>query len=105
MTSTVAHWPFATMQTVVTVVSLLLALQAASLLAALAVVSWVGGTGPAQPVVFISYLLVVIVAPLGTWFWAAGEKSRWGAGVVCVAALVLPVLLVRLDQVWSSSVV
>ena len=63
--------------------------------------AWIGGTAPAQPMVFVSYLVVVLALPLGTWWWAQGEPSRWGTGVICVAALVLPVLLVRLEQVWT----
>ena len=64
--------------------------------------AWIGGTAPAQPVVFLAYLVVVLAAPVGTWLWAKGEPSRWGPGVVCVAALVLPVLVVRLEQVWTT---
>ena len=122
----VAAWPVGVLQPVVTVVSLLLALVTGVLavmnrklprwvlalvvllevaVVALAVqcaVAWIGGTAPAQPVVFLAYLVVVLAAPLGTWFWAQGEPSRWGPGVVCVAALVLPVLVVRLQQVWMT---
>ena len=122
----VAAWPVGVLQPVVTVLSLLLALVTLVLvllnkrlptwvlplvallqvavvaLAVQCVVAWVGGTAPAQPVVFLAYLVVVLAAPLGTWLWAKGEPSRWGPGVVCVAALVLPVLVVRLEQVWTT---
>ena len=122
----VAAWPVGVLQPVVTVLSLLLALVTAVLvvmnrklptwvlglvvllevavvaLAVQCVVAWIGGTAPAQPVVFLAYLVVVLAAPVGTWLWAKGEPSRWGPGVVCVAALVLPVLVVRLEQVWTT---
>lgn len=122
----VAAWPVGVLQPVVTVLSLALALITAVLaamnrrlpswvlalvvllevavvaLAVQCVVAWVGGTAPAQPAVFLAYLVVVLAAPLGTWFWAKGEPSRWGPGVICVAALVLPVLVVRLEQVWTT---
>ena len=122
----VAAWPGGVLQLVVTVLSLLLALVTAVLaimnrrlptwvlglvvllevavvaLAVQCVVAWAGGTAPAQPVVFLAYLVVVLAAPLGTWLWAKGEPSRWGPGVVCAAALVLPVLVVRLEQVWTT---
>ena len=122
----VSAWPVGVLQPVVTVLSLLLALVAAVLvvlnrrlptwvlglvvllqvavvaLAVQCVIAWAGGTAPAQPVVFLAYLVVVLAAPLGTWLWAKGEPSRWGPGVVCVAALVLPVLVLRLEQVWTT---
>jgi hypothetical protein len=122
----VAAWPVGILQLVVTVLSLVLALVTAVLvvmnrkmptwvlglvvllevavvaLAVQCVVAWIGGTTPAQPVVFLAYLVVVLAAPVGTWLWAKGESSRWGPGVVCVAALVLPVLVVRLEQVWTT---
>ena len=72
-------------------------------LAVQCVVAWAGGNAPEQPVVFLAYLLVVLVAAPGTVWWGAGEPGRWGAGVVCIACLLIPVLLVRLQQVWDST--
>jgi hypothetical protein len=52
--------------------------------------------------VFVLYLLgLVAVAPLAAW-WARGEPSRAGAGVVVVAGLLVPFLLLRLDALWSG---
>jgi hypothetical protein len=52
--------------------------------------------------VFVLYLLgLVAVAPVAAW-WARGEPSRAGAGVVVVAALLVPFLLLRLDTLWSG---
>ena len=36
-------------------------------------------------------------------WWGAAEPGRWGTGVVCVACLVIPVLVVRLQQVWDGA--
>jgi hypothetical protein len=65
--------------------------------------AWVGGNTPQQPVVLLAYLVVVLVAAPGTVWWGAAEPGRWGTGVVCVACLLIPVLLVRLQQVWDVS--
>jgi hypothetical protein len=120
------QWPVTFLQPVVTVLALVLALVTLALvlldrrlprwvlglvvgvevvvvaLAAQCLVAWAQGTAPLDPVVFLSYLAVVLVAPLGSWWWAKDEPSRWGPGVVCVAALVLPVLVIRLEQVWTG---
>jgi hypothetical protein len=53
--------------------------------------------------VFVAYLVAaVLVLPIGV-LWALAESSRWGAGVLAVACLVIPVLVLRLDQVWSGA--
>jgi hypothetical protein len=118
-------WPVTSIGVVVTVLSLILALVT-GVLAALnrpitrwvlalvallevallvltvqLVVAWAGGNAPEQPVVLLAYLLVVLVAAPGTVWWGAAEPGRWGTGVVCVACLLIPVLLVRLQQVWD----
>ena len=120
-------WPVTSVGVVVTVLSLLLAvvtgvlavlnrkitrwvlvlvalLEVALLvLTAQLVIAWVGGNAPEQPVVLLAYLVVVLVAAPGTVWWGAAEPGRWGTGVVCVACLLIPVLLVRLQQVWDVS--
>jgi hypothetical protein len=53
-------------------------------------------------VVFVLYLLALVaVPPLAGW-WARGEPSRAGTGVVVVAGLLVPFLLLRLDAIWGS---
>jgi hypothetical protein len=66
------------------------------------VAAWIGGTAPADPVVFLTYLAVVLAAGPATVWWGAGEPGRWGTGVVCIAGLLIPVLVVRLQQVWTG---
>jgi amino acid transporter len=120
-------WPVTSVGVVVTVLSLLLAVVT-GVLAALnrkitrwvlvlvallevallvltvqLVVAWVGGNAPEQPVVLLAYLAVVLLAAPGTVWWGSAEPGRWGTGVVCVACLLIPVLLVRLQQVWDVS--
>ena len=120
-------WPVASVQTVVTVLALalavvtgvlalldrklprwvlvLVALLEVALLVMLVqcVIAWVGGNGPADPVVFLAYLIVVLVAAPGTVWWGAAEPGRWGTGGVCIAGLLIPVLVVRLQQVWTGT--
>ena len=51
---------------------------------------------------FFGYLVASIaVLPVGA-FWALGDRSRWGAGVLAVACLSVPVMVLRLDQLWSA---
>lgn len=80
------------------VVEVLLLIQ---LIIALVVLAIEGA--PAQLGVFIVYLIVsLVVLPLGL-FWALAEKSRWGTGVLLVAALAVPVIVVRLQQLWEGT--
>ena len=122
-----ADWPVSSVAVVVTVLSLGLALVTGALalldrklprwvlgivvllelalvvLTVQCVVAWVGGNAPADPVVFLAYLLVVLVAAPGTVWWGSAEPGRWGAGVVCIAGLLVPVLVIRLQQVWTGA--
>lgn len=67
------------------------------------VVTWIGGDAPAEPVVFFFYLLACLaIPPLMVW-WGRGEPGRWGSGVVAIACLVLAVLVLRVEQVWSGT--
>ena len=53
-------------------------------------------------VVFVLYLLgVAATPPIAAW-WARGEPSRAGSGVVVVAGLLVPFLLLRLDTLWGG---
>jgi hypothetical protein len=66
-----------------------------------AIVQAVRGERPNEVVTFIGYALTsVLVPPVGA-VWALSDKSRWGTGAAGVAALVLAVLTVRMQQVWG----
>jgi hypothetical protein len=53
-------------------------------------------------VLFIAYLVgALIVLPVGT-LWAMTESSRWGAGALAIACLVIPVLELRLHTIWTA---
>lgn len=51
---------------------------------------------------FVLYLLgAAAIIPLAAW-WVRDEKSRAAAGVLTVVLLVLPVMVVRVQQVWAG---
>lgn len=53
-------------------------------------------------ITFIGYwLTAVLLLPVGA-FWAIGERSRWGNGVLALAGAVVAVLVLRLEQIWSA---
>ncbi len=57
--------------------------------------------GPVSAWLFVIYLLVlVLVLPVGA-IWATLEHSRWGPAVLVIAAIVEPVVLWRLTDVWG----
>lgn len=69
---------------------------------AVAVVQMIGRTTDFARVEFLLYLLgCVVLVPLAGW-WVKDEKSRAAAGVLLVACLVLPVMIVRVQQIWDG---
>ncbi len=53
-------------------------------------------------VTFVGYLLgSLLILPAAAW-WSLAERSRWGFGVLLVACLLLPVLIVRMNQIWGG---
>jgi hypothetical protein len=63
----------------------------------------VSGGREVNGLVLVGYLLgTLIFLPLAT-LWALGERTRGGTAVLVVAGLVLPVLVVRIQQVWTPA--
>ena len=51
---------------------------------------------------FLGYLFgPVLVLPLAT-FWSLAERTRWGPGVLAVGCLTIPIMIVRLRQIWEA---
>lgn len=74
------------------------------LLVVQAVVGFVrhAGTAREDGLLFLPYLLTaVLVMPLGV-FWAVGERSRWGTGVLTLAAATEAVVVLRTWQIWVT---
>lgn len=52
---------------------------------------------------FIAYLAGMAVVPPAAFFWALTDReSRWGTGVLTIAALGLMVMVGRLVQIWNG---
>ncbi|PSL56234.1 hypothetical protein B0I31_104525 [Saccharothrix carnea] len=52
---------------------------------------------------FFGYLIsVTLVLPIGA-YWALGDRSRWGAGVLAVTCLSVPAMILRLNQLWETT--
>src|SRR5690242_12710404 len=53
---------------------------------------------------YLGYLIgALLILPIG-FLWSASEKSRSGTAVLLVAVMVLPVLFLRLHDLWASHV-
>jgi len=66
-----------------------------------AVVGLFGGERPRETATFIGYLITTIAfAPAG-FVLARMEPTRWGTLILGIACLVLPVLVLRLQQIAS----
>lgn len=83
---------------VVAAVELLLVVQAV-----VAVVLLVqGGQIEGSAGVFLAYLVGTLLALPLTLLWGLGEPSRWTLVALAVACLVVAVLVLRLDQIWTG---
>lgn len=68
-----------------------------------AVAGLAAGHRPAEFVTFIGYLVMTaLIVPAGVGL-SLLEPSRWGAAIIAGAAVVLPVLVLRLQQLWASA--
>ncbi|GAA1450298.1 MULTISPECIES: hypothetical protein [Nocardiopsis] len=65
------------------------------------VAAMVGGDRPAETAMYVSYLATVALLPPACAVWGFMERSKWGPAVIAFACLILPVLFVRLEQLWS----
>lgn len=53
-------------------------------------------------VVFVGYLLGALMFLPAATFWALGEPTRSGTAALVVVGLVVPVLIVRIEQIWTA---
>jgi hypothetical protein len=76
----------------------------AVLVAALVVVAVINlftGTRPSETATFLGYLITTIAFAPVALYLARLEPTRWGNLILGVACLVLPVLVLRLQQIAS----
>ncbi|HEU5475093.1 MAG TPA: hypothetical protein VFV67_30990 [Actinophytocola sp.] len=52
---------------------------------------------------FVGYLIGSLLILPAAAFWALAERSRWGTTVLVVGCLVVPVMIVRLNQIWGAA--
>jgi hypothetical protein len=69
-------------------------------LAVAAVVAIAGGGRPGEAGTFAGYLVTLVCLPPLAAVLARMEPTRWGSVIVLVICLVIPVVVVRLQQTW-----
>ncbi|MBO3752037.1 hypothetical protein J5X84_38725 [Streptosporangiaceae bacterium NEAU-GS5] len=52
---------------------------------------------------FIGYLIGVLAIPPAAVWWGRAEPTRYGTGVIAVAAFTVAVMVGRLVQIWNGS--
>lgn len=68
-----------------------------------AVVRLLLGDRPAELGTFVGYLVSsVLVLPVAV-LWAAAQRDRWSSVVLGVGGLVVVVLVLRMQQVWTGA--
>jgi hypothetical protein len=61
------------------------------------------GHRPAEYLTFVGYLaMTALILPAGV-ILARMEPTRWGAAIIAGATVVLPVLVLRLHQLWPAA--
>jgi hypothetical protein len=61
-----------------------------------------GGSGGVNVAAYVGYLVGSLVILPVAFLWSLGERTRAGTGVLLVAVLVVPVLFLRLHQLWAA---
>jgi hypothetical protein len=51
---------------------------------------------------YVGYLVGSLAILPAAFLWSIGERSRAGTGVLLVAVVVVPVLFLRVNQLWSA---
>jgi hypothetical protein len=78
-------------------------LEALLLVQVVVSISLAGGGAPAEGVNFVAYLATAVLLVPGGTLWALTDRSRYGPAVLGVVCLVVPVLVVRLQQLWDGT--
>lgn len=76
---------------------------AAVVLTVVAIVAMIGGERPQEVGTYVGYLITFLgMLPVAAVL-ARMEPTRWGSVILTVAALVTPVLVIRLQQIWEAT--
>jgi len=68
------------------------------------IVQMVGSHRAVARAEFVGYLLACVAIPPAAAAWAWGERSRAGTAVLAVGFLIMPVMVIRVQQVWVGPV-
>jgi hypothetical protein len=61
-----------------------------------------GDHGGVNVAAYVGYLVgALVILPVG-FLWSLGERTRAGTGVLLVAVVVVPVLFLRLHDLWGA---
>ena len=52
---------------------------------------------------FVGYLVGSLAIPPAALWWTRNDTQRTGAGVLCLVFLIMPILIIRIQQVWAGS--
>jgi hypothetical protein len=67
------------------------------------VVLLIGGERPGSIATYLAYLIgCLIVLPVGA-MWALAERSRSSTAVLGITCVAIPVMVLRLNEVWSGA--
>lgn len=61
-----------------------------------------GDHGGVNVAAYVGYLVGSLLILPAAFLWSVGERTRAGTGVLLVAVLVVPVLFLRLHQLWGA---
>ena len=61
-----------------------------------------GHHGGVNVAAYVGYLVGALVILPVAFVWSVGERTRSGTGVLLVAVIVVPVLFLRLHQLWGA---
>ncbi|MEU6646441.1 hypothetical protein ABZ863_28395 [Saccharomonospora sp. NPDC046836] len=69
----------------------------------ISVVLLIGGDRPGSMVTFLAYLIgALLVLPIGA-VWALAERTRSSTAVLGIACVTVPVLILRMSEVWGGA--
>jgi hypothetical protein len=61
-----------------------------------------GDHGGVNVAAYVGYLVGSLAVLPAAFLWSLGERTRAGTGVLLVAVIVVPVLFLRLHQLWGA---
>ena len=66
------------------------------------VVNMVGESRGIDRLAFVGYLFgPSLIVPMAA-VWSIAERTRWGPGVLVIGCLAIPVMILRLRQIWDG---